>query len=150
MIPMYVQLAWTMRYMLQQATTHTIYLRYSIYDNCVIDVDGVHFSDIDLFVHILYEVYIEIHEQLFRYDMAAWAVSLVCISQIHEVLFYKPYWKYRFHRQSHRINVRVSLYKLHIKCVRRDQYRKRWTTHKCEHHQHHLHNYHKYCTSSKS
>ena len=82
--------------------------------------------------------------KLFRYGMAAWAVSLVCISQIHEVLFYKPYWKYRFHRQSHRMNVRVPLYKLHIKCIRRDQYRK------SEHHQHYLHNYHKYCTSSKS
>ena len=64
---MYVQLAWTMRYMLQQATTLTIYLRYNIYDNCVFDVVGVHFcvwstfSDIDLFVHILYEVCIEVH-----------------------------------------------------------------------------------------
>ena len=62
---MYVQLAWTMRYMLQQATTLTIYLRYSIYDNYVNNVDGVHFSDIDVFVHILYEVYIVVHEHSF-------------------------------------------------------------------------------------
>ena len=64
-----------MRYMLQQATTLTIYQRYNIYDNCVNDVDGVHicvwstFSDIDLFVHILYEVYIEVHEYLFCVDV---------------------------------------------------------------------------------
>ena len=45
---MFVHLVSTMRYMLLQAMTHMIYLRYNVYDNCVNDGNGVNFPNIYL------------------------------------------------------------------------------------------------------